>query len=171
MSLARRLTVPVLVATVALVVLLALRPLSTSRALAIWVVLVTAIALLLVVRASRGGGGPQLAHRFEAALRSPKATASEPVELLRMERELTLGIADAAHAHRRFLPLLRAAAAARLATRRGIELDRRPEAARAVLGEHAWELLRPDRPEPEDRHGRGVPREQIVALIERIEAL
>ncbi len=171
MSLARRLTVPVGTATVALVTLLALRPLSTSRALAIWIVLAAAIALAVLVHHSHGGGRPQRTRRFEAALRRPAPAASQPVELLRMERELVLGVADAAHAHRRLLPLLRAAAAARLASRHGVELDRRPEAARALLGEAAWELLRPDRPEPADRHGPGVPHERVVGLIERVEAL
>jgi hypothetical protein len=166
-SFARRLTVPVVTATVALVILLALKPVSTSRAFAIWVVLVAGIALLFLVRHSR------VPHRsrFEAAFRSREAPAAEQVELERMERELVLGSADALYAHRRFLPLLRAAASARLATRHGVELDRRPEAARELLGEQAWELLRPDRPEPADRHGTGIPPVDVAALIERIESL
>jgi hypothetical protein len=167
--LARRLTLPVVAATATLVVLLALRPLSTSRALGIWVVVVAALALLLLVRHSRSQA--QHAPRFEAALRPREATASEPVELLRMERELELGIASAGSAHHRLLPLLRAAAAARLASRHGVELERRPDAARALLGEEAWELLRPDRPEPQDRFGRGVPRPTVTALIEKVESL
>jgi hypothetical protein len=167
--LARRLVAPAFVATVALVVLLALRPLSTSRALGIWVVIVTALALLLLVRHSRGEE-PHVA-RFEAALRDRTPTPSEPIELLRMERELELGIANASSAYQRLLPLLRAAAEARLASRHGVELDRRPDAAQALLGEEAWEWLRPDRPEPVDRFGPGVPRERVAALIERVEAL
>jgi hypothetical protein len=167
----RRLFFPAFVAVVALVALLALRPLSTSRALAIWVVVVAAIALVLLVRHSRGGHALPHASRFEAALRGRKETPQPPVELLRMERELELGIADATHAHRRLLPLLRAAAEARLASRRGVELDRRPDAAEAVLGEDVWELLRPDRPEPADRHGAGVPRERVAAVTERLESL
>ena len=169
MSLVRGLAVPVVVATVTLVVLLALRPLSTSRALGIWVVVVAALALLVLVRHSRSRA--QHAPRFEAALRGRPSAAAEPVELLRMERELELGIANAGSAHHRLLPLLRAAAAARLASRHGVELDRRPDAARALLGEEAWELLRPDRPEPADRFGRGVPRERVAAVIERVESL
>jgi hypothetical protein len=168
-SLVRRLAVPVMVATVALVVLLAVRPLSTSRALAIWVVLVAGLALLLLVRHSRKA--TQHRTRFDAALRDRTPKASAPVELLRVERELELGIASAGSAHHRLLPLLRSAAAARLASRHGVELDRRPEAARALLGEEAWELLRPDRPEPADRFGPGVPRERVAALIERVESL
>jgi hypothetical protein len=160
-----------IVATIALVTLLAIPKLSTSRALAIWVVLVTALVLLGLLRHSRERGGPASARRFEQALRARKRGASQPEELVRMERELVLGSADADHAHRRLLPLLRAAAAARLSARHGIELERRPEAARALLGADVWELLRPDRPQPEDRHGPGVPRERVAAVIERVESL
>jgi hypothetical protein len=169
-KLAGWLTVPVLTAIAALVVLLALRPLSTSRALAIWLVLVTGLALVLLVRHS-GTGGERRRGRFEAALRGKPATTPVPVDLLRMERELELGIAGAGNAYHRLLPLLRSAAAARLATRHGIELDRHPDAARAVLGEDAWELLRPDRPEPADRFAPGVARARVTTLIERVESL
>jgi hypothetical protein len=169
--LAGRLALPTLTATAALVVLLALPQLSTSRALAIWAVLVAALALAVLIRHSGEYGRSEQVARFEESLRRRKPADSKPVELLRMERELLLGIAEAEHAHRRFLPLLRAAAAARLSARHGVELERRPEAARALLGEDVWELLRPDRPPPEDRHGPGVPRERVVAVIERVESL
>jgi hypothetical protein len=167
---ARRLTVPVLVATAVLVILLALPPLSTARALAIWIVFASGIALVLLVRHSPTGG-EQRRSRFEAALRGRRAATPIPVELLRMERELELGIAGAGSAHHRLLPLLRSAAAARLATRHGIELERRPDAARALLGEEVWELLRPDRPEPADRFDPGVPRHRVTAAIEQVESL
>ena len=171
MSLLRRLLAPLVTATLALVGLLALRPLSTSRALAIWVVLVAAMALYLLVRHSHRTAGGRGGSRFEAALR-PRARAPEqPVELLRMERELELGIAGAGYAHNRLLPLLRSVAASRLTSRHGIELERRPDAARAALGEEAWEWLRPDRPEPDDRFAPGVPREQVEHLIATVESL
>ena len=154
-------------ATAALGILLGTHEIRTERLLAGYAVLVAALALLAIVRSFR----PEPARRFEQALRGRKPAASQALELVRMERELLLGSANADHAQRRLLPLLRAAAAARLAARHGVELGRRPEAARALLGEDVWELLRPDRPEPEDRHGPGVPREQIVAVIEAVEAL
>ena len=160
-----------LAAIVALVVLLWTPKLSTPRALAIWVVLATALFLLSLIRHSREHDGPERASRFEQALRRRKPTSLQPEELLRMDRELVLGSADADHAHRRLLPLLRATAAARIAARHGFQLERRPEAARALLGEEVWDLLRPDRPEPKDRHGAGVPRERVVAVIERVESL
>jgi len=167
---ARALAGPAALAAVALAVLLALRPLSTSRALAIWIVLVAALALAALYRQGRAHAVARTS-RFEAALRGSAVPAVQPPELVRMERELELGIASATHAHRRLLPLLRTAAEARLATRHGIELDRRPDAARALLGEEVWDLLRPDRPAPADRHGAGPSREAIVAAIERLEAL
>jgi len=159
------------VAAVALVVLLGLPRLSTSRALAIWVVLAAALVLVALVRHSHAHDGQEPALRFEDALRRRKPATSQPEELLRMDREIVLGVADADHAHRQLLPLLRTVAAARLAGRHGVELERRPETARSLLGEDVWELLRPDRPEPEDRHGPGIPRERIAAVIERVEAL
>jgi hypothetical protein len=162
---------PAILATVALVALLSVRAVSTSRALAIWVVLATALVLVALIRHSREQGASDAARRFEDALRGRKPAAAQAAELLRMERELVLGTASADHAQRRLLPLLRTAAAARLAARHGFELARRPEAARAVLGEDVWELLRPDRPEPTDRHGPGIPRERIAAVIERLESL
>jgi hypothetical protein len=159
------------VAVVALVVLLALPQLSTPRALGIWVVLATALALYTLLLHRRGPGWSQPAGRFEAELRRKKPATGEPLELLRMEREIVLGSADADHAHRRLLPLLRATAAARISSRHGFELARRPEAARALLGDDVWELLRPDRPPPADRHGPGVSRARIAAVVERVESL
>jgi hypothetical protein len=169
--LARSLALPAGVALLALPVLLALRPLPTSRALAIWLLLLAAIALVVLVRRFRRKDGSRREGRFEAALRTRPTAPSPPVELLRMERELELGVASASHAQRRLLPLLRAAAAARLGAGRGVELERSPDAARALLGEEVWELLRPDRPEPADRHAPGPPRDQIVAVIDRVESL
>ena len=148
MKLGRRFARAAATALVALVVLLAIPRLSTPRALAIWVVLVAAFVLVVLVRHSRDSGEPEPASRFEQALRERKRPAAQPEELVRMERELVLGSADADHAQRRLLPLLRAAAAARIAARHGFELEHRPDSARTLLGDDVWELLRPDRPEP-----------------------
>jgi hypothetical protein len=159
------------VATVVLVVLLLVPKVSTARAFAIWIVVATALLLFSLVRHSREVAGPEHVSRFERALRGQKAAAFQPEELLRMDRELVLGSADADHAHRRLLPLLRSTAAARIAARHGFELERRPEDARALLGDDVWELLRPDRPQPADRHDPGVPRARITEVIERVESL
>lgn len=155
--------------TVVLGILLAVHPLETERLLASYVLLLAAIALLYLVRSF--DTQPKGARRFEEALRRRGPAGSEPAELLRMQRELDLGAADAAHAHLRLLPLLRAAASGRLASRHGVDLGRRPEAARALLGDEVWELIRPDRPEPGDRHGPGVPRDRVAAVVDALESL
>jgi len=167
----RRLGLPVAVAVLALVLLLGLRPLSTPRALGIWLILIAALVLLTLARDVRSQDASHGARRFEAELRRRPAAPSLPVEFLRMERELELGIANADQARRRLLPLLRTAAAARLATSHGVELGRSPEAARALLGDEIWEWLRPDRPLAADRHARGIPRPVLEATIARLESL
>jgi hypothetical protein len=170
-KLVRRLGWPAVAAAVVLVVLLSLPELPTSRALGIWVVFATAVVLLVLNHHAGDQPWAVPVPRFEQAVLRRAPATPQPEELLHMDREIVLGGADADHAHRRLLPLLRSIAAARIAARHGFELERRPEAARALLGEDAWELLRPDRPEPEDRHAPGLPRKSIVALIERLEAL
>lgn len=162
-----------LTATALLALLLGLRPFPAERSFAIWIILLAAILLSDVVRGPRTADRrtARRAARFEEALRPRPVETERPPELERLEREIVLGAGSAAYAYRRLLPRLRAAAAARLAVGHGIGFERRPEAARALLGEHAWELLRPDRPEPKDPNGPGVPRPHIEALVERIEAL
>jgi len=162
---------PLVVATAVLGVLVGLDTLSVERALAIWAVVLTGLVLAGLVRDIRSGDGPSRARRFEAAVRRQPAPSAPPVELVRMERELELGIANAAYAHRGLLPLLRAAATARIGSRHGFDLEHRPDAARRLLGDDVWELLRPDRPQPADRHGPGVPRHLVAAAIERLESL
>ncbi|MGH3008708.1 MAG: hypothetical protein ACRDLM_04795 [Gaiellaceae bacterium] len=166
-----RLLSSVVTVTGVLGILLGVRPLPAERLLAAYVLALAAIVLLHFVRAYRGEIAPA-PSRLERALRErTRATGGRPAVFLAMERELELGIAHAGHAHRRLLPLLRAAAAARLQSRHGIELGRGSPAARKLLGDEAWDFLRPDRPPPADPFGPGVPRETVATLIERVEAL
>jgi hypothetical protein len=167
----RKLVGPVALAAVALVLLLSVRPLSTSRALSIWILLLAAMALVALSRGMREGDGAPGARRFEAALRRRPRPAQEPVELVRMDRELSLGNGSALHARRHLLPLLRACASARLSSRYGVELERQPEAARTLLGDEVWELIRPDWPELVDQREPGVPRPRLEAAITRLESL
>jgi hypothetical protein len=73
--------------------------------------------------------------------------------------------------HYRLRPRLREIASARLSSRRGILLDASPDAARSALGDETWELLRADRPAPEDRRAPGLATTELRAVVDSLEAL
>lgn len=171
MSELRRVGGAVVSLTALLGILLGFHPLSTQRLLSVYVLALAAVGLAALARVAQPGEERLLASQFERALAGRRTGPSRPPELVRTERELILGIGSAGHAHRRLLPLLREAAAARLAAGHGIELARRPDAARALLGEEAWELLRPDRPEPVDRNAPGIPSARVEELVTTLESL
>jgi MoxR-like ATPase len=107
-----------------------------------------------------GSDGP--AHSpYERALTRKPEPPGRPSELVRVERELTLGTSSAGQLHNRLIPLLRDAAVARL----GRDLSRER------LGDEAWELLRPDRPEPEDRNAPGVSLRRVRSVVSTLERL
>ena len=79
----------------------------------------------------------------------------------RVQREVTLSMTSAYDLHHRLLPELREIARTRL-ERRGLSF------AQEHLGRW-WDLLRPDRPAPEDRHGPGASLADIGTAIARLE--
>lgn len=158
----------VAVATIALAVALGLRPVSVREIVAAYVLVLTGLALVVLMRiAHTGEEWERTTSQFELALRPRKATRSRPAELVRTERDLTLSAANAGELHTRLLPKLRDVAAARLAARHDVDLRN----AREALGPEAWELLRPDRPAPPDRGVPGLPLGDIARLIDTIERL
>ncbi|GAB3407480.1 hypothetical protein [Flindersiella endophytica] len=66
--------------------------------------------------------------------------------------------------------LLRAATV-RLADRHGVDLDRQPERARQLLGEHAWLVLAPEQAPSQDRSRGGVDVQEVERVVAAIEAL
>jgi hypothetical protein len=164
---ARRLALPFLLVTAGLVIALGLHPVATERIVAAYVLALAALGLELLTRVLSSRSAPGQPSEFEQALARGAPATTRPTDLLRIERELSLGVASAGHLHTRLLPLLREAAATRL----GFDLERAPGRAQAALGDEAWELLRPDRPAPEDRHGTGVPLRKVEHCIETLERL
>jgi hypothetical protein len=90
----------------------------------------------------------------------PDAHASD---LARMERTVTLGVGNAHDLHLRLLPLLRDIASMKLE-----RAGRRP--GPETLGRW-WELLRPDRPAPEERFARGISEADLRALVADLERM
>ncbi len=84
-------------------------------------------------------------------------------QIERIEREVTLATASAYDLHFRLLPHLREIAQCRL-ERTGKTSS--PE----TLGRW-WDLLRPDRPEPEDRFAPGITQADLRALVADLERM
>jgi len=148
-----------------------LRPGDRGPALAAWVLAVGAVGLALLVAATRD------------ALPEPRPSPLDPdaddegppsktlPELASVERIVGLGLDSAFDVHFRLRPLLRELAEHRLATRRGIDLDAGPDAARLALGDELWELVRADRERPADRLARGLTLAEVEAAVAALEAV
>jgi hypothetical protein len=161
-----RLGMGALTATLAVGAVLAADVFDAAGVLAVYVVILGALVILALTKLAQSDELNE-ASPFEQALRRPHEDALRPPELVRIERELVLGMESAGHLHTRLLPILREAAAARLSAKHHVELH----AARALLGEEVWELLRPDRPEPEPRNARGISRTEVVRVVDVLEEL
>jgi len=136
-----------------------------ERGLAVHVYLLFVGALFMLVVVSGVGAALPRSRRSELtrALDRPPAEAEGVPQLAKVEREVTLAIGSAYDLHARLLPHLREIAAARL-ERSGRRAG--PE----TLGRW-WELLRPDRPEPEDRFAPGIREADLRALVADLERL
>jgi hypothetical protein len=156
----------VVLATLAVLAVAALAPGRVELGLRVYALLLCALALALALAALRR------AYPRTRTLRPHARPAAErrPASLDRLEHLVSLGSAGAFDLHHRLLPRLRALAAGLLLARRRVALAD-AGAARDVLGDETWQLVRPDRPPPEDRLARGLPLadlERAVASLERV---
>jgi hypothetical protein len=109
-------------------------------------------------------------HRRRTRIRPSRRRGTSP-DLASLDRLLNLSMANAEDVHVRLRPLVTDIARQRLADRTGVRLDTDAEAASALLGDAAWELVRPDRPPPADRRGRGLAPEQLRAIVDSLERI
>ncbi|MFZ1880665.1 MAG: hypothetical protein WAU41_10900 [Gaiellaceae bacterium] len=132
-------------------------------ALHAYVLIVGGLVMLGVVAAAGDAVPKRHRSEFDRAL-SDGVRRDRPVhEVERMTREVTLGAATAYDLHMRLLPQLRQIAQARL------ERSGRPMSPE-TLGRW-WELLRPDRPEPDNRHAPGISTSELRALVSDLERM
>jgi hypothetical protein len=130
-------------------------------------VLCAAIIVVLLLALHR-------AYPDETALGQPPRRVVRrmpPPSLGRIEHETALAIAGSFDLHFHLVPRLRAIAAGLLTSRRNVSLEEAPETAREVLGENAWELVRPDRPAPEDRLAKGIPPRELAHVVDALEGV
>jgi hypothetical protein len=133
--------------------------LPADRRIAVHVYVLVVGALLMTAVVSEFAAALPTGKKSELtrALDTTEAPPGAAPELARMERAVTLSVANAYDFHQRLLPQLREIAFARV-ERSG----RRP--GPETLGRW-WDLLRPDRPEPAERFARGIPEAELRALV------
>jgi hypothetical protein len=154
--------------TAALGLVLAFSPGRVELALRIYALLLAGATLVVALAALRRAY-PRPPRRRSA--RRPGGERARPRTLARIEDELALGAASSFDLHHRVRPRLRGIADDLLRARRGVSLEQEAERARAALGDTAWELVRPERPPPEDRQARGIPISELRTVVEALERL
>ena len=157
-------------ALVLLLAVLALVPEERDLAVQAYALFLGGLALLRLLAGTRHAN-PSGTSSFDEARRLRAPGVERLPELQRVEREVALGVANAHELHHRLRVRVREIAATRLSVRRGIDLERQPEAARAVLEPELWDLLRPDRELPADRFGPGLGVVQLRAVMDGLDRI
>jgi hypothetical protein len=153
-------------ATLVLVAALAVLPDQAEVAADVYLIFLGGLALLGLV-VSTGRSGEDAPDSPFAAVRRPRRRAPVMLpELDRLGRELSLGTQSAFDFHVRLRPVLYEIAEARLAAR-----GRRLEEAEGLLGSEAWELIRPNRPPPIDRHAAGADPAAVRRFVDALEKI
>ena len=162
---ARLLVVP----AVALAAVIAFLPGRAGLAIRVFALILCGAALLVMLAALRRAYPPERVLRPAAS--PDMRRRAVPGTLARVEDEAALGVAGSFDLHFRLRPRLRRLTSDLLAGRRNLSLADDPERARALLGDDAWELVREDRPPPEDRLARGIPINDLRRVVESLERL
>ncbi|HEU6446432.1 MAG TPA: hypothetical protein VFL61_15370 [Gaiellaceae bacterium] len=157
-----------LLATFLAVVALVAAPERRELILDLYVLALGGIAVVRLVGLTRRRLQPGERSEFEDALHRQSRRPVRIAERDKLAREVQLGTQTAFDLHYRLRPTLVEIARNRLAGR-GVSLE--SERARAILGDEAWEVLRPDRPAPRERNAPGIGAaelERLVGSLERI---
>ena len=154
--------------TLAVLIVAAFLPGRLGLVVRAYALLLCAVTLVLVVAALRRAYPPATPLRHGLGR---KRGSQRPGSLARLEHLCALGIAGSFDLHHHLRPRLRTIAHGLLTTRRRISLDAEPEAARAALGGEAYELVRPDRPPPQDRLARGLPADELGRVVRSLESV
>ena len=157
-------------AAIAIAVGVVLARFTADVVLLVYVLVLGALLLALLARGLRSLLPP--AVPFERLLARPATQPEGVAQLQTVERHLRLSVSSNRDLHSLLRPMVRDIVSVRLSRRHGIDLDREPERAEALIGGgKVWELVRPDREAPEDRLSRGWPRSDMEQLVDELEKL
>jgi hypothetical protein len=152
--------------TLILVATLAVAAVRAELAVDVWLIFLGGLILLALAVLTGRSGDAHVESPFDAVRRPSRRAPEALPELERLERELALGTQSAFDFHARLRPVLHEIAEARLAAR-----GRRLEDAERLLGPDAWNLVRPDRPPPVDRHAAGADPEAVRRFVDALERI
>jgi hypothetical protein len=140
-----------------------------DRGVAFYAYVLAVVALAAAAIGSRVGKAWPATPAFERLL--PLRIEPEP-RVLQLEGLVNRLAAPIEYdVHNRLRPLVQEIVSARLAAQHGLDIDRRPERAQALVGPRTWELIRPDREPPRDRFLQLWPPRELTALVDELEAL
>lgn len=159
-----------LLPTIALGAVIAFVPGRTEPAIRVYALVLCGAGLVVLVAALHRSDAPSRPLRTRAK-RHAGERRQVPGMLGRLEQETALGVAGSFDLHHRLRPRLRKIASGLLAVRRGASLDDDPGRGRALVGEETWELVRADRPAPEDRLARGLAIKELRRVVESLERI
>ena len=135
-----------------------------------YLVAIGGVLLLALVRTTRAKAPAERFSPFDQALERMGRRMPDSGELA-LVRDLDLSILSAFHLHIRVRPLLREIAGHRLRAHYGVDLDTEPGRARELVGTSAWELVRPERPPPDDRLAAGPSLSHLADVATELERL
>jgi hypothetical protein len=146
-------------------------PGRSDEAFRAYLLALAAFGLTRLLLALHGARPPERPSPVDLALQPRVARPAQLEEIERLQRELLLARSTSFDLHFRLRPTLRRIASELLRSRRGLDLDGEPGAAKAVLGAETWELVRKDREPPDDRFGPGIDREELHRVVAALEAI
>ena len=146
-----------------------LTPLPLGLAGRFWMVALGIVAASALIRAGLASHR-QLAVPAARLRRSAGKAPDRPPGLAEVERAVDFGSWSQSDLQHRLRPILVEVAEHRLGSLRGIDLQRQPERARAVLGEDLWQLMAAGNADAKGR-APGVPIRVLRSAIEALEAI
>ncbi|HEX3455650.1 MAG TPA: hypothetical protein VHS03_13565 [Gaiellaceae bacterium] len=162
--------VAALLGAIALGVAIAVRPGDSSLAAEAFVLLIGAIAVAFLAKATSDAFDRATDSQLQIALRPPQRKEERIADLARLERELEMSTESAYDVHYRLRPIFREIASSRLA-RSAVELDAPGGRAEQLLGPDAWAFVRPDAARPSDHYAPGAQLAEIERAIDALEKL
>jgi hypothetical protein len=166
----RRFAVPAAILTGFLGIDAVFRPIPFGFAFRAWLVALGALSAAALVRGSLAPYRQVQVEPVRFERRRPR-THERPAGLEEAERAVDYAAWNPTDLNRRLRPLLWEVATHRLLTRRGVELERSPEAARQLLGDVAWDLIHRPAASGSEARRRGASPPAIRETIERLEEL